>query len=86
MMFKRLSSSGPAFLLTLRRHLLRDRVFLHAVEKSVPYPRRTVGQSCLEPELRAQKTTASSATMSSGSRRSRPISSSSPTLHRDCGG
>ncbi len=37
-MFKRLSSSGPAFLLTLRRHLLRDRVALHAAEggRSVP--------------------------------------------------
>ena len=38
MMFKRLSSSGPAFLLTLRRHLLRDRVFLHAVEHCLPIP------------------------------------------------
>ena len=38
MMFKRLSSSGPAFLLTLRRHLLRDRVFLHAVEQDRPIP------------------------------------------------
>ncbi len=38
MMFKRLSSSGPAFLLTLRRHLLRDRVFLHAVEQNRPIP------------------------------------------------
>ena len=38
MMFKRLSSSGPAFLLTLRRHLLRDGVFLHAVEQDRPIP------------------------------------------------
>jgi len=41
MMFKRLSTSGPAFLLTLRRHLLRDRVFLYAVEQDRPIP---VGQ------------------------------------------
>ncbi len=38
LMFKRLSSSGPAFLLTLRRHLLRDRTYLHAVETGLPIP------------------------------------------------
>ena len=38
MMFKRLTSSGPAFLLTLRRHLLRDRVTLHAIETDRPVP------------------------------------------------
>ena len=38
MMFKRLSSSGPAFLLTLRRHLLRDRVFLQAIDQDRPIP------------------------------------------------
>ena len=38
MMFKRLSSSGPAFLLTLRRHLLRDQVFLYAVNQNLSVP------------------------------------------------
>lgn len=38
LMFKRLTSSGPAFLLTLRRHLLRDRVTLHAMETDQPVP------------------------------------------------
>ncbi|MCY3563397.1 MAG: helicase-related protein [bacterium] len=41
MMFKRLSSSGPAFLLTLGRHVLRDRVILHAMDNHLPIP---VGQ------------------------------------------
>lgn len=38
MMFKRLSSSGPAFLATLRRHRLRDQATLHAVKNEMPVP------------------------------------------------
>ena len=49
LMFKRLSSSGPAFLLTLRRHLLRDRVYLHAVESGLPIPIGQVDQTVWDP-------------------------------------
>ena len=36
--FKRLSSSGPAFLSTLRRHRLRNVVAAYALEQSLPLP------------------------------------------------
>ncbi len=49
LMFKRLSSSGPAFLLTLCRHLLRDRVYLHAVESGLPIPIGQVDQTVWDP-------------------------------------
>ena len=38
MMFKRLSSSGPAFLATLRRHRLRNLVAVHALDNNLPVP------------------------------------------------
>jgi hypothetical protein len=37
-LFKRLESGGPAFLLSLERHVLRNCVFLHAVENDLPLP------------------------------------------------
>ena len=50
LMFKRLSSSGPAFLLTLRRHLLRDKVYLHAVEHALPIPIGQLDKAVWDPE------------------------------------
>ena len=37
-LFKRLESSGKAFLLSVERHLLRDYVFLHAIRNGLPLP------------------------------------------------
>ena len=37
-LFKRLESSGQAFLLSVERHVLRNFVFLHALENSEPVP------------------------------------------------
>lgn len=37
-LFKRLESGGPAFLQSLERHLLRNHVFLHALEMDQPLP------------------------------------------------
>jgi superfamily II DNA or RNA helicase len=37
-LFKRLESSGEAFLLSVRRHVLRNYVYLHALENSLPVP------------------------------------------------
>ncbi len=37
-MFKRLSSSGPAFTATLRRHRLRNLVVVHALDNHLPVP------------------------------------------------
>ena len=36
--FKRLESSGAAFLLTLERHALRNHIFLHALREGLPLP------------------------------------------------
>lgn len=37
-LFKRLESSGHAFILSLERHILRNYVFLHALENDLPVP------------------------------------------------
>lgn len=37
-LFKRLESSGHAFLLSLHRHILRNYLFLHAIENDLPIP------------------------------------------------
>jgi superfamily II DNA or RNA helicase len=37
-LFKRLESSGHSFLLSLRRHILRNFIYLHAVENGQPLP------------------------------------------------
>ena len=36
--FKRIDSSGISFLLTLYRHILRNAVFIHAIENKLPLP------------------------------------------------
>jgi hypothetical protein len=37
-LFKRLESSGYSFLLSLRRHILRNFIYLHALENGLPVP------------------------------------------------
>ena len=37
-LFKRLESSGHAFLLSVERHILRNFIFLHAIEREEPLP------------------------------------------------
>ena len=37
-LFKRLESSGYAFLLSVERHVLRNHIFIHAIEKGLPLP------------------------------------------------
>lgn len=37
-LFKRLESSGHSFLLSVRRHILRNHIYLHAIEKGLPLP------------------------------------------------
>ena len=37
-LFKRLESSGQAFLQSVERHILRNFVFLHAIENDLPLP------------------------------------------------
>lgn len=45
MLFKRLSSSGPAFLATLKRHALRNLVTAYAMENGLPVPIGSVDKS-----------------------------------------
>ncbi len=50
-MFKRLSSSGPAFLATLRRHRLRNMVAAHALDSGLPVPIGSVDNSLWAAEV-----------------------------------
>ncbi len=47
-LFKRLESSGYAFLLSVERHILRNYVFLHALENNLPLPIGTQDPSLLD--------------------------------------
>ena len=46
-LFKRLESSGYAFLLSVERHILRNYIFLHAIENHLPLPIGTQGAEML---------------------------------------
>ncbi len=50
-MLKRLESSGHSFLLTIRRHLLRNEVFLHALENGLPVPASVRGGADIQPDV-----------------------------------
>jgi Helicase conserved C-terminal domain/PLD-like domain len=47
-LFKRLESSGHSFLLSLERHLLRNFVYLHALEEGLPLPIGTQDSAALD--------------------------------------
>lgn len=47
-LFKRLESSGYAFLLSIERHILRNYVFLHALENGLPLPIGTQDAALLD--------------------------------------
>jgi hypothetical protein len=47
-LFKRLESGGPAFIQSLERHVLRNFVYLHAIENSLPVPIGTQGAEMLD--------------------------------------
>ena len=50
-LFKRLESSGVAFLLSVERHILRNFVYLHAIENDLPIPIGTQDASVLDARL-----------------------------------
>ncbi|MDP9379620.1 MAG: phospholipase D-like domain-containing protein [Chloroflexota bacterium] len=50
-LFKRLESGGPAFLQSIERHILRNYVFVHAIEQGLPLPLGTQGAELLDPGL-----------------------------------
>ncbi len=47
-LFKRLESSGEAFLLSVERHIIRNFVFLHAIENKKPLPIGTQDMAALD--------------------------------------
>ena len=47
-LFKRLESSGHAFILSVERHILRNFIFLHAIEKGLPLPIGTQDMGLLD--------------------------------------
>ncbi len=47
-LFKRLESSGQAFLQSVERHILRNYVFLHAIENGLPLPLGTQDAELLD--------------------------------------
>jgi len=49
-LFKRLESSGHAFLLSVERHILRNYIFVHALEHNLPLPIGSQGAEMLEDE------------------------------------
>ena len=50
-LFKRLESGGPAFIQSLERHVLRNFIFLHAIENNLPLPVGTQGAEYLDARL-----------------------------------
>ena len=48
-LFKRLESGGPAFLQSIDRHILRNYVVLHAIERGLPIPLGAQDADLLEP-------------------------------------
>jgi len=47
-LFKRLESSGNVFLLSIHRHILRNHVFIHALENGLPLPLGTQDSKVLD--------------------------------------
>lgn len=47
-LFKRLESSGQSFILSIERHVLRNYVFLHAIENDLPLPLGTLDAGSLD--------------------------------------
>jgi len=50
-MFKRLESCGYSFLLTVRRHIVRNSVYLHALDNGLPLPIGTQTPVMLDPAV-----------------------------------
>jgi SNF2 family DNA or RNA helicase len=50
-LFKRLESSGEAFVQSIQRHILRNYVYLHAIEQSLPIPIGTQDAGLLDARL-----------------------------------
>lgn len=63
-LFKRLESSGQAFLLSIERHVLRNYIFLHAIANDLPLPVGTQDASLLDARVVDEDADATSLTAS----------------------
>ncbi len=61
-LFKRLESSGQAFIQSIERHILRNYVFLHAIENGHPLPIGTQGAELLDSSVYDEDADAASVT------------------------
>jgi superfamily II DNA or RNA helicase len=52
--YKRLSSCGHSFILSLQRHLSRNRLFLHAIDEDLPLPAGTIDANVLQGDADAE--------------------------------
>ncbi|MGD0918408.1 MAG: helicase-related protein [Thermodesulfobacteriota bacterium] len=50
-LFKRLESSGQSFMQSVERHILRNHIFLHAIENNEPLPIGTQGAELLDARI-----------------------------------
>lgn len=57
-LFKRLESSGSAFLQSIQRHILRNHVFLHAIDNGLPLPLGTQEAELLDTRFADEDTDA----------------------------
>lgn len=63
-LFKRLESSGLAFIQSIERHILRNFVYLHALDKDLPLPIGTQGADLLDTRVKDEDADAGTATAS----------------------
>lgn len=63
-LFKRLESSGQAFLLSIERHILRNYIFLHAIDSNLPLPIGTQDATLLDARVMDEDADATSLTAS----------------------
>lgn len=63
-LFKRLESSGHAFLLSIERHVLRNYIFLHAIVNNLPLPIGTQDATLLDARIMDEDADATSLTAS----------------------
>lgn len=63
-LFKRLESSGQAFLLSIERHILRNYIFLHAIANDLPLPIGTQDATLLDARIMDEDADATSLTAS----------------------
>src|ERR1044071_8262210 len=61
---KRLESSGQAFLLSIERHILRNYIFLHAIDNNLPLPIGTQDATLLDARVMDEDADSTSLTAS----------------------